>query len=60
MPRILIILFLVGIVYYFIKKLIPNSPFISCQKCDGKGFWIAMRGEKEKCDICKGAGKIPR
>ena len=60
MPRLLIIILLAAIVYYIIKKIIPKSEYRSCQKCNGKGYWIAMRGEKEKCDICKGAGMIPR
>jgi len=47
------------IVYFLLKKVLVPSDFKKCGKCEGKGYWIALRG-KESCDVCKGAGKVPR
>ena len=60
MIRILIIAIAVICIYFIAKTSFTKSPFIKCYKCNGKGFWIATRGEKEKCNICKGAGQLPR
>lgn len=56
--RILFIIALMGIGYYLYRKLSNPSAYVNCGKCQGKGFWIAMRGEKEKCDVCMGSGKV--
>jgi len=32
---------------------------LTCRKCNGQGYWIATRGEKEKCNLCWGSGKMP-
>ncbi|TSE06350.1 MULTISPECIES: hypothetical protein [Aquimarina] len=58
--RLLVIFLAIAGAYYIIRNVFGNSEYKSCKKCDGKGYWIAMRGEKDKCDICKGSGRIPR
>jgi len=35
-------------------------PSYTRAKCEGKGYWRATRGEKEKCDACMGTGKVPK
>jgi DnaJ-class molecular chaperone len=30
-----------------------------CSRCGGRGFWYGARG-KEKCDWCKGSGRMPK
>ncbi|WP_344925731.1 hypothetical protein [Aquimarina addita] len=40
--------------------MLGTTDFKKCGKCDGRGYWIAMRGERDKCDVCKGAGKVSR
>lgn len=59
-PRLLLLLLFIGGLYFIIKKSKGDPYFIKCGKCDGKGYWIAMRGEKDTCDNCNGSGKIPR
>jgi hypothetical protein len=56
--RILFIVALMGVGYYLYRKLSYPSAYINCGKCQGKGYWIAMRGEKDKCDVCMGSGKV--
>jgi len=58
--RLLFFAILIGGGYFFIRKLLGNSDHRTCEKCDGKGYWRAMRGEKERCDLCEGSGKVPR
>ncbi len=58
--RILVIIFLVGFVFFLIKKFIePFSKKGKCPKCDGLGYWLDARG-RERCDLCKGTGKAPK
>ena len=55
--RLLLILLILGAVYYLLKTFISTSDYKKCGKYDGMGYWIAMRGERDKCDICNGSGK---
>ena len=45
--------------YFILKRLFAPSDYKKCGKCEGKGYWIALRG-RETCDVCKGAGRVPR
>lgn len=48
------------LIYYIIRHIIgPSSDFMTCGRCEGKGYWYAVRG-KETCDWCKGSGKLPK
>lgn len=58
MIRVLIAIVFIACIYFIIKGLRNNSPFEKCRKCDGMGYWIATRGEKEKCNLCKGSGQV--
>jgi DnaJ-class molecular chaperone len=44
--------------------LFYGSPMLSssqkCQKCEGQGYWIGTRGDRQNCDVCKGTGKVPK
>lgn len=46
---------------WFIIKLIHRAAddTIECSRCDGKGYWYGAR-EREKCDWCKGSGRLPK
>jgi DnaJ-class molecular chaperone len=57
--RALFFIGLVAGVVYLIQKILVSSDFVKCGRCDGKGFWYTAR-EREKCDWCKGSGKLPR
>ncbi len=54
---ILFVIALFLFVFFFIKN---RSGFSTCKKCEGKGYWRGLRGEKTICDICKGEGHIPK
>lgn len=56
--RVLVILLIVGLAYYLIRTVTGNSEYKSYQKCNGQGYWKATRGEKDKCDVCEGSGKV--
>lgn len=56
--RLILILIIIGAAYYLYKNILASAKFVKCRKCDGQGYWIAMRGEKEKCDVCRGAGRL--
>ena len=47
------------IIYFLLKRLFVPSDFKKCGKCDGKGYWVALRG-RETCDVCRGAGRVPK
>ncbi len=51
-------LVLVGL-YFLLRKLFPVSDYKKCGKCEGKGYWVALRG-RESCDACSGSGKVLR
>jgi hypothetical protein len=57
--RIALIFAVLAILYFLIKRVIPPSDYKKCGKCEGKGYWIALRG-RESCDACAGSGKVPR
>ena len=50
---------LLVLAYFLLKRLFQPSDWKRCGKCEGKGYWIALRG-RETCDVCKGAGRVPR
>ena len=57
--RLVIVVLVLGVVYYIVKAIFQPSNTSRCSRCDGKGFWYDARG-KEKCDWCKGSGTLPR
>ncbi|WP_025743050.1 hypothetical protein [Aquimarina pacifica] len=66
--RILLLTAVVYGIFYLIKKVKPINKLkevrlkfdpLKCRKCNGMGYWIATRGEKEKCNLCWGSGKMP-
>lgn len=58
MIRLVFIVLIIGVLLYLVKVFMGNSNYKKCGKCEGKGYWIALRGEKNKCDACQGSGKI--
>lgn len=59
MIRVLFVAIVLLFVYYLAKLLLKPSGTIKCSRCDGRGFWLGARG-REKCDWCKGSGRLPR
>ena len=63
MGRRIVFAAIAGLVFYILRSIERGgrkSEYIPCEKCDGKGYWIATKGEKDKCDRCKGSGKVLR
>jgi DnaJ-class molecular chaperone len=58
--RLFVFIILFGIVWFVVKLLLrATDDTIKCSRCEGKGFWYDARG-KEKCDWCKGSGRLPK
>lgn len=57
--RLLLVVIVIGLAFYVIKSFLSQSDTVRCSRCDGKGFWYGARG-KEKCDWCKGSGRLNR
>jgi hypothetical protein len=50
-----------GVLVYLLFQWLRNASSSDerCSRCDGRGFWYGARG-KEKCDWCKGSGRMPK
>lgn len=59
MPRIILIVAALALLYYLFQRLSSGSGFKTCGRCDGKGYWDGT-GEKVTCDWCKGSGKLAK
>ncbi len=66
--RFLLVAAVIYGVWYLVKNVKPLKQLkavrhqldpLKCRKCNGMGYWIATRGEKEKCNLCWGSGKMP-
>jgi len=60
MIRFLIIIVLILLIVFLVRALTPRSEYTLCERCDGRGYWLATRGERDKCDACGGSGKVLR
>lgn len=63
MGRIILIVFAFMLVFYFINQILPHINFKAamnpCDSCEGKGFWLGTRGDKNHCKVCDGTGQKP-
>jgi hypothetical protein len=57
--RLIIFALLFGVIFLVIRWLLRGDGTVSCSRCEGKGYWYGAR-EREKCDWCKGSGRLPR
>ena len=48
-----------GFILYKIYQEIFPPDYVSCGRCQGRGYWEGTR-RKEDCDVCNGSGKIQR
>ena len=45
--------------YYLLQKgMVKVAQRNNCLECQGKGYWEGTRGEKNRCKICDGTGKL--
>lgn len=58
--RLFVFALLLGIVWLVAKLILrATDDTMKCSRCDGKGYWYGAR-EREKCDWCKGSGRLPK
>ncbi|MCI4670843.1 MAG: hypothetical protein MRZ79_22095 [Bacteroidia bacterium] len=68
--RILVFVLIFYVIYRFLAgSMGGGSPQFSlldmfsstkrCSRCDGKGWWQNTRN-REKCEWCKGSGRLPK
>jgi RecJ-like exonuclease len=57
--KFIFIVLAVAVALYLMRGMAKPSEFIPCDRCDGKGFWYAVRG-KEICTKCRGEGTMRR
>ena len=57
--QVLIAVILLAAIVYVVKRFFPRSEYKKCPKCNGKGYWEAVRS-REPCDLCAGSGKVHR
>jgi hypothetical protein len=60
MIRFLIIAGAFVVLGILVWQLVPASKWKKCPRCDGRGFWRGTRGERNRCEQCRGEGRIPR
>jgi len=46
------------VLLYLFKAFFTKSDYKKYGKCQRKGYYIALGGEKDKCDACQGSEKI--
>lgn len=55
-----IIFFIIVVAFFiFIINQSKSNQYL-CERCEGKGFWKGLRGERNHCKACDGAGFIQR
>jgi len=55
--KVLLLVVIVGIFIFFIVNNSKSNQYI-CERCEGKGFWRGLRGERNHCKACDGNGFI--
>ena len=58
--KILIPVLAFGLIFYLFRKLASQINFNKCPECDGLGYWVGTRGDKNTCKKCNGSGKKQR
>ncbi len=58
--RLAVFFFLIYGVYHVVQFGVQAYlKYNACPRCDGHGYWEGLRG-REKCEACKGSGKMPK
>lgn len=57
MIRILFTALIIGITIFIINSLLSWYRADMCTNCNGQGFWLGTRGEKNHCKTCDGTGR---
>ena len=54
--KILVTLVIGGFAFFVIRSFFVK-PGNRCRACDGTGYWLGTRGDKNTCKECAGSGK---
>lgn len=59
MFRYIALIITAAIVYFLVRQILSqvHFKFNKCEYCDGKGYWLGTRGDKNHCKVCDGTGK---
>lgn len=52
---VFVLLFLGLQIFNFLTK--KASSINNCSDCEGQGYWLGTRGEKNPCKTCNGSGR---
>ena len=60
MFRIILIIVIFGAAYLIVKAVKVFLVRNKCEDCNGHGYWLGTRGERNDCRTCRGTGKKQR
>jgi len=55
--NVIILIAVVGLLYYLITRDAEGGGYL-CERCEGKGYWRGLRGERNNCKPCNGTGQL--
>ena len=55
--NVILVIIVVGFFFFFIFNNSQSNELL-CERCEGKGFWKGLRGERNHCKACDGTGFI--
>jgi DnaJ-class molecular chaperone len=55
--KVLVLVAIVGVLIFFIMNHSQSNQYL-CERCEGKGFWKGLRGERNHCKACDGTGSV--
>ncbi|MEL7249144.1 MAG: hypothetical protein AAFO03_12020 [Bacteroidota bacterium] len=59
MIRLLLTAIVIAFTIYFIYNLLSIVRNNMCPNCEGKGYWLGTRSDKNHCKACDGSGRTP-
>ena len=59
MIRLFLTAIVIAFTLYLIYNLLSAVRNNMCPDCEGKGYWLGTRGDKNHCKTCDGSGRNP-
>jgi len=57
MIRIILIIAFFGVGYMLFRLIMLQVEGKRCPGCNGQGYWVGTRGDKNTCKDCAGSGR---
>lgn len=57
MTYLILAALIIGISIFSIKQLLALFQANMCERCNGQGYWLGTRGDKNHCKACDGTGR---